>query len=89
MRNETTFYKRAETWLARFLELNPVAATQLGEHRWDDRLSDNTPQALESQHQELVAVLAEFQGMDSASFSLDGRIDHTLIVQILKSFIRD
>ncbi len=89
MRNETTFYKRAETWLARFLELNPVAATQLGEHRWDDRLSDNTPQALESQHRELVAVLAEFQGMDSASFSLDGRIDHTLIVQILKSFIRD
>ncbi|HEC34139.1 MAG TPA: DUF885 domain-containing protein [Chloroflexi bacterium] len=88
MSNETAFYRRAEKWLERLLELNPVAATELGDHRWDDRLSDNTPEALESQHQEILAALEEFQGMDKADFSLDGCIDHTLLVQILKSFRR-
>ena len=88
MDSETTFYRRAEEWLARLLELDPVTATQLGDHRWDDRLSDNTTEALESQHQEWLATLAEFQAMDTAGFRLDAHIDHTLVVQILKSFIR-
>ena len=89
MTGEAVFYKRAEAWLERLLELNPVAATELGDHRWDDRLSDNTPAALESQYQELLAAQKEFQEMDAIDFSLDARIDHTLLGQILKSFIRD
>jgi len=88
MTSEATFYHRAEKWLDRLLELNPVAATQLGEHRWDDRLSDYTPQALENQHQEMLAALAEFQAMNWSDFRLDAQIDYTLVVQILKSFIR-
>ena len=89
MTGEAVFYKRAEAWLERLLELNPVAATELGDHRWDNRLSDNTPAALESQYQELLAAQKEFQEMDAIDFSLDARIDHTLLGQILKSFIRD
>ncbi len=89
MGSEAVFYERAEAWLERLLELNPAAATQLGDHRWDDRLADSTPEALESQHQETLAALEEFQGMDAMDFSLDGRIDHTLVVQIFKSFVRN
>lgn len=48
MEDEAVFYKRAEGWLERLLELYPVAATQLGDHRWDDRLADYTPEALAS-----------------------------------------
>ena len=89
MGNEATFYRRVEEWLSRLLELNPVAATELGGHRWDDRLADNTLEALESQHREIQAALAEVQAMEAAGFSPDARIDHSLIVHILKSFVRN
>ncbi len=88
MTGETTFYHKADQWLERLLELSPVAATQLGDHRWDDRLADNSAEALESQYQELCTALAGFQAIETAGFQLDARIDHTLVVQIIKSFIR-
>ncbi|HIE38424.1 MAG TPA: DUF885 domain-containing protein [Anaerolineae bacterium] len=88
MKDEALFYHRAEEWLERFLELNPVAATQLGDHRWDDRLSDNSLGALEEQNREIHAALEELLGMDTAGFRLDAQIDYALIVHILKSFIR-
>jgi uncharacterized protein (DUF885 family) len=88
MENERAFYRRAEEWLNRLLELNPGLATQFGDHRWDDRLTDYTAEGLESQYQEILAALAEFQTMDAGGFRLDARIDHTLIVQVLKSSIR-
>lgn len=89
MTTEATFYRRAEEWLDRLLELNPVAATQLGDHRWDDRLADATAESLESQHQEILTALAKFQAMDTGDFQLDAHIDHTLFIQILKSFVRE
>jgi uncharacterized protein (DUF885 family) len=88
MTDQATFYRRAEEWLYRLMELNPVAATQLGDHRWDDRLGDNSPEALESQHQEILSALDEFGAMDTQGFALEARIDHTLIVHILRSFVR-
>jgi uncharacterized protein (DUF885 family) len=88
MTSESTFYRRAEEWLYRLLELNPVAATQLGDHRWDDRLATYSPEAIESEHQEILAALAEVQAMDLTSFGLEARIDHTLIAHIFQAFIR-
>lgn len=89
MMNESAFYRRAEEWLERVMELNPVAATQLGEHRWDDQLSDFTPEALENQHQEVQRALEEFQGMDTGGFSLEAEIDHEVMIRILQSLIRE
>lgn len=59
MMQEQEFYTRAEAWLMRTLEQNPVAATNMGDHRWDDRLSDNRPEAIAQQHEEMVAALEE------------------------------
>jgi uncharacterized protein (DUF885 family) len=89
MTNQATFYQRAEDWLYRLMELDPVSATQLGEHRWDDRLADNSPEALESRYQELLSAAKEFEAMDASAFELDAQIDLTLIVQILGSFVRE
>ncbi|MEA3377582.1 MAG: DUF885 domain-containing protein [Chloroflexota bacterium] len=89
MTNETEFYRRTEAWLDRLLELNPVAATQLGEHRWDDRLSDYTAEALASQHEEMREALAELEGIETGDFSTEAQIDHTLVTHILQSFIRE
>ncbi len=73
----------------RILEQNPVAATHMGDHRWDDRLGDNRPEAIAQQDAEMVAALAEFGAMDAADFSLEAQIDHTLLVKILASFVRE
>jgi uncharacterized protein (DUF885 family) len=89
MKTESAFYKRADEWLYRMLELNPVEATQAGDHRWDGKLADVSLEALENQHREMLKAQAEFEAMDTAGFRLDASIDHTLIVQIIKSIIRD
>jgi uncharacterized protein (DUF885 family) len=88
MSDQAAFYRRAEEWLNRLLELSPVTATQLGDHRWDDRLASRTPEALESEYQEILAALDEFLAMDSPGFELAARIDHTLVVQIFKAEAR-
>ena len=89
MTQEQEFYTRAEAWLMRILEQNPVAATHMGDHRWDDRLSDNRPEAIAQRYEEMVTALAEFKAMDTADFGLESQIDHTLLVKIIASFVRE
>jgi uncharacterized protein (DUF885 family) len=88
MSDEATFYKQSERLLYRVLELNPTTATQMGDHRYDGKLGDFTPEALEGQNREMKQALLGFQGTDATTFSLEARIDHTVMVQMLKSFIR-
>ncbi len=88
MATETHFYRQAEKWLHRLMELNPVSATQLGDHRWDDRLGDYSAEALEGQYREMLAALAEFRAMGADGFRLDAQIDHRLVVTIIEAFIR-
>jgi uncharacterized protein (DUF885 family) len=89
MTNEALFYERATTWLMRVLEQSPVAATELGAHSWDDRLGDFRPEVIEAQHQEVLAALAEFKAFDLTGFSREALIDHSLLVKILDSFVRN
>jgi uncharacterized protein (DUF885 family) len=89
MDNEKGFFRDSEAWLYRLLELDPVLATYMGDHRWDDRLADNSAAALEAHYVEMKKTLAAFQALDTGGFSLDGDIDHTLVCQMLKSIIRD
>ncbi|MFP4344621.1 MAG: DUF885 domain-containing protein [Anaerolineales bacterium] len=89
MTQEEEFYSRAEAWFVRVLEQMPVAATHMGDHRWDDRLADYRPEAIEQRHQETLEALAEFEALDTSGFSLEARIDHTLFVKILASFVRE
>lgn len=89
MTNEALFYQRATTWLMRMLEQNPVAATELGAHSWDDRLGDYRPEAIEAQHQALLVARTEFKALDVSGFSREALIDHSLLVKILDSFVRN
>jgi len=70
------------------MELNPGAATQLGDHRFDDRLGDFSLADQDAQNDELREVLAELGAMDTAAWPNDARIDHRLMTQIVKSFVR-
>ncbi|MFZ1946070.1 MAG: DUF885 domain-containing protein [bacterium] len=88
MNQQETFYKQADQLVRRIVELNPTAATQMGDHRFDGKLGDFTPEGLDGQNRELRAALAGFEAVDTGAFSPEARIDHTLVVQILKSFVR-
>jgi uncharacterized protein (DUF885 family) len=89
MTDESNFYQRSEHWLYRLLEFNPVAATELGDHRFDDRLAERSAEALEQEHQEVVQALREFQAMDAGTFALDAQVDYELTLAIFESFVRD
>ena len=69
--SEARFYERAEAWLHRLLELSPVAATELGEHRWDNRLGDMSLGGIESQHREILTAVEEFATLDPTDFGPD------------------
>ena len=88
MTAQDDFYRQSEAFLSRALELDPVAATQMGEHRFDGRLADFTPDALAARNKEFEKALSQFEATGTTSFTLDAQIDHTLVVHVLKSFIR-
>ena len=69
MTTEKAFYDFADALLDNVLEMNPVAATQFGNHRWDDRLADRSPEALEAEHQYLVESLSALQAMETTAVS--------------------
>jgi uncharacterized protein (DUF885 family) len=82
------FYKEVDKWLRNMLEINPVWATEMGEHAWDNRLADRSADALEGQHRKVKEALAMFGDMARADFDNDTDIDHTLVVQLLKALAR-
>jgi uncharacterized protein (DUF885 family) len=82
------FYEEVDAWLRRMLEMDPVWATEMGEHAWDDRLADRSMEALETQVREVKTSLAAFGNIDRSEFDLDTEIDHTLVLQILKALER-
>ncbi len=82
------FYKLVDQFMERLLAEAPVAATQLGDHRFDDRLGEHTPEARARQEKALREALAALQAMDVSSWDIDARIDHTLMVRLVNSFLR-
>jgi uncharacterized protein (DUF885 family) len=87
--SQAEFYRHAEEFIDRLMKEAPVAATQLGDHRFDDRLTDFSKAGIERQRQELKAFVDEFDGLDTASFDVDAKIDHRLMLQVAKSILRD
>jgi uncharacterized protein (DUF885 family) len=88
MTDEARFYRQAEAWLDDILERNPVSATQLGNHQYDDQLADRTMEAMEEEYRAISAALHELRSFDTAQFKLDARIDHAIVSEILSSEIR-
>lgn len=87
--SEHDFYKRFEDWFSRFLEENPVAATQLGDHRFDHRLGEHSAQARAREEKLLQEALAELEVANTEGWSLDAQVDHTLVVRLVRSFLRE
>lgn len=71
-----------EYWEAR-LAHEPVRATYLGDHRWDDRLDDYSPQAREQWLAAVRGFLERARRFDEASLPPEDALNLRLFVQIL------
>ena len=67
-------------------QLRPSMATELGDHRFDDRLDDVTPAARERWSVQTRATLAALpQRVDYGRLSRDGQIDFEILEQSLRA----
>jgi uncharacterized protein (DUF885 family) len=57
------------------LAYQPELATSLGDHRFDDRLDDRRPAALDHEARALSSRLAELEGVDVAALPVGHRVD--------------
>ncbi len=62
----------------RGLRQNPLAATYIGDHRYDDRWPDLSAEALAKSHLEDQAVLETLAGIEPASLTDAGRLNREL-----------
>ena len=88
MGSADTFYTWSEAWIAKWLEEAPSLATVSGDHRFDDRLADYSKSGLTRQQQMLESGLATLDSMDVADWTIDEKIDHTLLVHLAKQQLR-
>jgi len=86
---DKAFYERVEAWFSRLLEESPVAATALGDHRFDDRLSDYSRTGLARKERLLREALAELEGFEANRLSPDARIDYEIVFRLSKGFLRE
>jgi len=86
---EAAFYSAIEAFVDEFLSESPIAATELGDHRFDRFLGDHTPDALRRQEAHLREALGSLETMDAAAFGPDAAIDHTVMVRLVRAFLRD
>jgi len=87
--DQSEFYRRAERFVNRLMEEAPVVATELGDHRFDDRLADYSKAALERHQKEVKEFVEECARFDTTNFDVDARIDHRVMIQVAKSVLRD
>ncbi len=78
---DTAFETVAKTTIEDYVRLNPEAATQLGDHRFDGQLTDYSAQGLKSAVELARKHLAELDAIDHSGLTGANRID----IQILRA----
>ncbi len=79
------FVRIARDALDDLLALDPVSATGLGEHRYDDRLADRSPEGLEEARRVLNGWLGAVDAVDETALSTDHRVDHEMLRSALSA----
>lgn len=57
---------------------NPVASSDAGEHRWDDRIGDFRMQSVLARRRHVAELLARVRAMPASSWKKDDQVDWTL-----------
>ncbi len=69
------------------LRTSPEFATMLGDHRYNDRLSDQSPAAFQSDVEQKRKFLARFEAIDATGLSHQDALSRTLMIRELKEEI--
>ena len=76
----TTFAELSAAFLDAAMAANPVAATAIGDHRYDDRWPDSGPTAVADRLAFVAHWTAAFEALDAGSLDRDEAIDRDLIL---------
>ena len=84
---DTAFESTAKRFIEDYLRLNPEEATDLGDHRYDDKLRDYSPAAIASRIETWRKHLAALDGIASAQLTGANRIDARIMRVNLESML--
>jgi uncharacterized protein (DUF885 family) len=84
---EAKFTKLSKRWLDGWLKLNPVNATQQGDHRFDADLDDLSKAGRKRGLNFSRAMLAELDGIDASKLSRDNQLDAAILRNQLQAEI--
>jgi uncharacterized protein (DUF885 family) len=76
---DAAFVSLAETAVEDMLARRPELASALGDHRFDDSLSDQRPEALEDDRRAWRGWLRSVEALDTASLSTDHAVDAAIL----------
>ena len=76
---DAAFEKLADRYLNDMLAFTPVAATQLGDHRFDDRLDDAGPTARDQRTDFAHRLLTDLAALDTSMLSRANQVDAKLL----------
>jgi len=81
---DTQFSQLSERYITTLTSLDPVGATQLGEHRYDSELPDPSAAGRARSRAASVALLADLRRIDRAALSRDNQVDAALLENALR-----
>lgn len=76
---DLAFENVAHNYIEEYLRQTPEDATELGDHRYDDRLSDYSPQGFQAVRESTTKYLAELDGIDRAALTGANRVDFQIL----------
>lgn len=86
---DARFEQLADAYIEKLIEMNPDWATELGDHRYDDRLNDYSAEALKKQMDLDLAYLDSLKTLDPAAMNDTNRIDYAMLKEGIEASIFD
>ncbi len=84
---DAKFADLSKRWLDGWMQLNPVSATQLGDHRFDSEVDDLSPAGRQKAVDFSRKLLAELDAMDAGKLSRENQVDASILRNQLRSDI--
>jgi len=80
MGNDARFQRLGAWYVSELPKLSPIAATQLGDHRFDDQLDDLSQASRDRDREFHKETLQSLQGIDRDQLSRANQVDHALLM---------
>lgn len=79
------FAALSELALRQWMQHSPISATQIGEHRYDNRIDDVSAQGIAAGIEQTRALLAALEAIDTQQLSRDNQVDAAILRNQLES----